>query len=53
MWQKISTIKRGRWWFFWNFVMLGRSLHFSVWADQPAKLNIDALNATMEVKDGS
>ncbi len=47
MWHRVETIRKGRWWFFWNFVIRGKGLKFSVWADQPTKLNIDALNATI------
>ncbi len=54
MWYQLETVRRSRWWFFWNFVVQGKGLKFSVWTDQPAKLNIDTLNATVsewEYKD--
>ena len=48
-WRRLETLRRGRWWFFWNFVVRGRALRFSVWADTPSKLRIDDLDATIKI----
>jgi len=50
MWRQLATLRQGRWWFFWNFVVRGKAIRVSVWAAQPSKLKIDAVKATLEVK---
>ena len=34
LWRKVySNILKGRWWFFWNFVIKGKSMQVSLWAN--------------------
>ena len=49
-WYPLEVIRKGRWWFFWNFVLKGKALRFSVWSDHPGEVKIDAIDATLVKK---
>lgn len=48
MWYKIETVRKGRWWFFWNFVVKGEALSFSVYCTEPGRAKIDAVSVGVE-----
>ena len=49
-WYCKSTRKFGRWWAFWNLVVMGRSLRFSVWTtDDNTTVYIDEATTKLEL----
>ena len=44
MWHKLETVCKGRCWFFWNCVVLGKAIRFSIWTTQEGGVRIDAVD---------
>jgi len=52
MWLYSERLKKGRWWFFWNFVVRGKWLRFRFYCNKPEEDTIDAVTL-QEVNNGN